>query len=45
MSGHHENVEKWRFEQSLIRTEERRPDLYKKFVETHEKDKKGRFIR
>ena len=45
MSGHHENVEKWRFEQSLIRTEERRPDLYKKFVETHEKDKKGRYIR
>lgn len=45
MSGHHENVEKWRFEQSLIRTEERRPDLYKKFVETHEKDKKGQFIR
>lgn len=45
MSGHHENVEKWRFEQSLKRTEERRPDLYKKFVETHEKDKKGQFIR
>lgn len=45
MSGHHENVEKWRFEQSLIRTEERRPDLYKKYVETHEKDKKGRYIR
>ena len=45
MSGHHENVEKWRFEQSLKRTEERRPDLFKKFVETHEKDKKGQFIR
>lgn len=45
MSGHHENVEKWRFEQSLKRTEERRADLYKKFVETHEKDKKGQFIR
>ena len=45
MSGHHENVEKWRFEQSLIRTKERRPDLYDEFVRTHKKDKKGRFIR
>lgn len=27
MSGHHDNVEKWRREQSLIRTLERRPDL------------------
>lgn len=45
MSGHHENVEKWRFEQSLIRTKERRPDLYEQFEITHEKDKKGRWIR
>lgn len=27
MSGHHANVERWRREQSLIRTLERRPDL------------------
>ena len=27
LSGHHVNVEKWRREQSLIRTRERRPDL------------------
>ena len=27
MSGHHANVEKWRMEQSIIRTKERRPDL------------------
>ena len=27
LSGHHENIEKWRKEQSLIRTRERRPDL------------------
>lgn len=27
LSGHHANVEKWRREQSLIRTRERRPDL------------------
>lgn len=44
MSGHHENVEKWRFEQSLDRTKERRPDLYEKFEQTHTKDKKGRWI-
>lgn len=33
MSGHHANVEKWRLEQSLIRTKERRPDLYESWVE------------
>lgn len=27
LSGHHANVEKWRREQSIIRTAERRPDL------------------
>lgn len=27
LSGHHENIEKWRAEQSLIRTRTRRPDL------------------
>ena len=27
LSGHHANVEKWRHEQSVIRTRERRPDL------------------
>ncbi|MBR4174394.1 MAG: tRNA (guanosine(37)-N1)-methyltransferase TrmD [Lachnospiraceae bacterium] len=27
LSGHHANIEKWRQEQSLIRTRERRPDL------------------
>ncbi|MBR1531354.1 MAG: tRNA (guanosine(37)-N1)-methyltransferase TrmD [Eubacterium sp.] len=29
LSGHHANVEKWRREQSLLRTKERRPDLLK----------------
>lgn len=27
LSGHHENVEKWRREQAVLRTRERRPDL------------------
>jgi tRNA (guanine37-N1)-methyltransferase len=30
LSGHHANVEKWRREQSVIRTAERRPDLLEK---------------
>lgn len=33
LSGHHANIEKWRNEQSLKRTKEKRPDLYKKFCE------------
>ncbi len=32
LSGHHANVEKWRHEQSLIRTKERRPDLYEAYI-------------
>lgn len=32
LSGHHANIEKWRYEQSLIRTKERRPDLYEKYI-------------
>lgn len=30
-SGDHQKVEKWRFEQSLERTKQVRPDMYKKF--------------
>jgi tRNA (guanine37-N1)-methyltransferase len=30
LSGHHENVDKWRREQSLKRTKERRPDMLEK---------------
>lgn len=32
LSGHHANIEKWRLEQSLIRTKERRPDLYEIYI-------------
>ena len=38
LSGHHENVEKWRREQALIRTKERRPDMLKN-AELSKKDK------
>lgn len=39
LSGHHVNVEKWRREQSLIRTKERRPDLLEN-AELTKEDKK-----
>jgi tRNA (guanine37-N1)-methyltransferase len=39
LSGHHANIAKWRREQSLLRTYERRPDLFEK-VELNKKDKK-----
>jgi tRNA (guanine37-N1)-methyltransferase len=47
ISGHHENIEKWRRQQSLKRTLERRPDmlekaeLTKKDIEYLEKLKSG----
>ena len=32
LSGHHVNIEKWRLEKSIIRTKQRRPDLYEKYI-------------
>ncbi len=34
-SGHHKKIKEWRFQQSLERTRERRPDLYQTFVTDH----------
>ncbi len=31
LSGHHENIRKWRQEQSIQRTKERRPDLWEEY--------------
>ncbi len=39
LSGHHANIARWRREQSLIRTMQRRPDLFEK-VELDKKDRK-----
>lgn len=36
LSGHHDNIKKWRKAKSLIITKERRPDLYKKYKLTKE---------
>lgn len=35
LSGHHANIEKWRLQQSLSRTQERRPDLYEEYRKNH----------
>ena len=40
LSGHHANIEKWRREQSIIRTKERRPDLLEKCMKSGVLDKK-----
>ena len=42
MSGHHKKIEEWRLEQSILRTKERRPDLYEKWLEKHPPKKKKR---
>ena len=33
LSGNHQEIAKWRFEQALVLTRERRPDLFEKFLE------------
>ena len=35
LSGDHKKVDEWRFEQSILRTKERRPDLYDLWKEEH----------
>lgn len=40
LSGHHANIEKWRREQSIIRTKERRPDLLEKCMKSGVLNKK-----
>lgn len=36
LSGNHANIRKWRMEQSLTRTEQKRPDLYARVIEDFE---------
>ena len=38
LSGHHENIRKWRHEQSVKRTKERRPDLWKAYEKEMEEN-------
>ncbi|MBO5555510.1 MAG: tRNA (guanosine(37)-N1)-methyltransferase TrmD [Solobacterium sp.] len=39
LSGHHENIRKWRLTQSLLRTRENRPDLFAAHERTGEEQK------
>lgn len=38
LSGHHENIRKWRYEQSVKRTKERRPDLWEAYEKEMEQN-------
>ena len=40
LSGHHANIAKWRRKQSILRTRERRPDLYEKLDLSSKQDRK-----
>ena len=44
LSGHHANIEKWRREQSVIRTAKNRPDLIEKAKLTKEEQKLAKEI-
>ena len=35
LSGNHKAIALWRFEQSLMLTKERRPDLFDEYVKNH----------
>lgn len=41
LSGHHKNIEKWRYEKSLERTKERRPDLYEAYIKKQSEQEKN----
>ena len=41
ISGHHENIDKWRLAQSVALTRERRPDLYAAWLAEHPDNGKG----
>ena len=40
LSGHHANIAKWRRKQSIIRTRQRRPDMYEKLDLSSKSDRK-----
>ena len=39
LSGHHENIDKWRLEQAEEATRQRRPDLYEKYLQKYKQEK------
>lgn len=40
LSGHHKNIEQWKYEKQLEETKAKRPDLYEKYVKGEEDEKK-----
>ena len=40
VNGHHEKIENWRNEEAIKRTKQRRPDLFKKYVDSLKEDDK-----
>ena len=40
LSGHHQNIADWRFEQALERTKEIRPEMYEAYIASHEEELK-----
>lgn len=40
LSGNHKLIKKWRMEQAMLKTKERRPDLYKKFLNRTKQENK-----
>lgn len=40
LSGNHAKIEKWKLEESLRRTKERRPELYEEYIKSHVLPKK-----
>ena len=41
LSGHHENIRRWRLKQSLLRTRERRPELFAKWLAQRVENARG----
>jgi tRNA (guanine37-N1)-methyltransferase len=44
MSGHHKNIEMWRFEESVKITGERRPEMLRAYYERMSDKKKRKII-
>lgn len=36
LSGHHKNIENWRLEQQILRTKQKRPDMYEQYLKNKE---------
>ncbi|MBC7766084.1 MAG: tRNA (guanosine(37)-N1)-methyltransferase TrmD [Hyphomonadaceae bacterium] len=44
LNGHHANIEKWRHEQAMLRTQQKRPDMYEKVIQNESGKKTSRKV-